>query len=729
MEAGAAANPRRRRGLGIVTPNACTECRKKRAKCDGQNPCGRCEANSVSCVYEIPVRQSKETMRSEIEALRAKEQHTERILAALVSTETSDLVLQNLRDGKTLEQIQELLEQSASPGYATTFERPSDQRAIASALQPACSILGSPMSNIAFGDSSFQQNIQHEGGGWQTWAGGSSFSEDPSIKEEDMMVWDSDTTGNAPPTQQPASGVWHEQSASASPHDNTTRRARGCGQSTILGTTFGMQETEGRSSNHNQSWTIVTNDGAFVEHLMALYFCWEYPTFASLSKEHFLDDFRAGNPRYCSSLLVNALLALGCRFSNQPNARTDPNDSNTAGDHFFTEATRLLESESDRHILPTVQALGLMSLRQASCGRSSQSLYLSGQSIRLAVEMGLHQEVQVGDGKEAEVAHAVRSATFWGAFSLDQAWSLSIGRLPHFARSLKLVTKPALVEHVEASAWVPYTDDGAPLERSCEQPSNVRSVFKTFCELSEIVHNSLYTLYAPGCNVTRETLMASYFAYLRWYEDIPTTLRLGANFTPAVLFAHMYYHSAILLLLRPFIKLDIIGSGMSPRDICLQAADAITALVKSYSNLYTLRRTPSFVPYFVCTSSIAHLIGYGNSLCGPEHLRQGVADLRDMSWCHGFANQALEIVHFLCRHWKVEAVFDDKGEETEDICRPKSTSLNLFCPNISSFNMMTGLRPVDEGDNPLFWPFPLQGRPLLEIGKDLEKAGFRMLSS
>lgn len=191
----------------------------------------------------------------------------------------------------------------------------------------------------------------------------------------------------------------------------------------------------------------------------------------------------------------------------------------------------------------------------------------------------------------------------------------------------------------------------------------------------------------------------------------------------------MYYQFAILLLLRPFIKLDIIGSGMSPRDICLQAADAITALVKSYSNLYTLRRTPSFVPYFVCTSSIAHLIGYGNLACGPEHLRQGIADLRDMSRCHSFANQALEIVHFLCRHWKVEAIFDDKGEEAEDICQPKSTSLNLFCPNISSFNMMTGLGPVDPDENPLFWPFPLQGRPLLQIGKELEKAGFRMLSS
>src|SRR4051794_11927176 len=85
-----------------------------------------------------------------------------------------------------------------------------------------------------------------------------------------------------------------------------------------------------------------------------------------------------------------------------------------------------------------------------------------------------------------------------------RCWSLSIGKLPHFSRDIKLVAKPAIVDHIEASPWIPYTDDGdglpgelwhkqltgrigAPLERNCIQPSNVRSVYKTFCELSEIV--------------------------------------------------------------------------------------------------------------------------------------------------------------------------------------------------------------------------------------------------
>ncbi len=69
----------------------------------------------------------------------------------------------------------------------------------------------------------------------------------------------------------------------------------------------------------------------------------------------------------------------------------------------------------------------------------------------------------------------------------------------------------------------------------------------------------------------------------------------------------MYYHFAILLMFRPLIKLRIIGSAIRPRDVCAQAADAIQGLLRSYSQLYTLRRTPSFVPYFVLTSSIMHL--------------------------------------------------------------------------------------------------------------------------
>lgn len=78
---------------------------------------------------------------------------------------------------------------------------------------------------------------------------------------------------------------------------------------------------------------------------------------------------------------------------------------------------------------------------------------------------------------------------------------------------------------------------GAPLQRSCEQPSNVRSVYKCFCELSELVHQSLYMLHSPGRPLTARDLLNIYTQYLNWYDRIPEVLRLGHNFTPAVLFA------------------------------------------------------------------------------------------------------------------------------------------------------------------------------------------------
>lgn len=165
------------------------------------------------------------------------------------------------------------------------------------------------------------------------------------------------------------------------------------------------------------SWTGITSDTPLVQHLLALYFCWEYPTFASLSKEHFLKDYQAGRPRYCSPMLVNALLALGCRFSSQPSTLANPNDPYSSGDHFFKECLRLYHEEDNHHNLTTIQALGIMSIREASCGRDSESWYYAGQSIRLAVEMGLHR-ISDDSGDSDEVA--VQAATFWGAFSLDQ---------------------------------------------------------------------------------------------------------------------------------------------------------------------------------------------------------------------------------------------------------------------------------------------------------------------
>lgn len=97
--------------------------------------------------------------------------------------------------------------------------------------------------------------------------------------------------------------------------------------------------------------------------------------------------------------------------------RGEPTNPASAGDHFFDEARQLLDLEADHHSMTTIQALGIMSTREFSCGRDQAGRYYAVQSMRLAVEMGLNR---VSDNRDEDLL-CVQLSTFWGAFSLD-AW-------------------------------------------------------------------------------------------------------------------------------------------------------------------------------------------------------------------------------------------------------------------------------------------------------------------
>jgi hypothetical protein len=130
-----------------------------------------------------------------------------------------------------------------------------------------------------------------------------------------------------------------------------------------------------------------------------MYFTWHYTYFTTLSKSLFYRDFLLGKPPgnpkravYCSPLLVNAMLALGCHFTSSPAGCADPNDPATKGDAFFAEAKRLIveNDEYEKPRLTTIQALCLMSVREAGCGREAKGWVYSGMAFQMAQDMGLN---------------------------------------------------------------------------------------------------------------------------------------------------------------------------------------------------------------------------------------------------------------------------------------------------------------------------------------------------
>jgi hypothetical protein len=257
------------------------------------------------------------------------------------------------------------------------------------------------------------------------------------------------------------------------------------------------------------SWSEVTKDPQLVIHLINMYFNWHYPYFTTLSKSMFYRDFLKGRPlvqpratSYCSSLLVNAMLALGCHFTSTPGAFSIPGDSRTKGDHFFAEAKRLIieNDEYEKPRLTTVQALALMSVREAGCAREAKGWVYSGMSFRMAQDIGLNLDmsgaISADKGSLNEHEMDARRITFWGCFLFDKCWSNYLGRLPQLPKSLSNVPKYDVFPDEDAESWSPYSDTG--FDQSLRQPSRTRAAGLQLLKLCEISSDLLLFFYHPN---------------------------------------------------------------------------------------------------------------------------------------------------------------------------------------------------------------------------------------
>jgi hypothetical protein len=118
----------------------------------------------------------------------------------------------------------------------------------------------------------------------------------------------------------------------------------------------------------------------------------------------------------------------------------------------------------------------------------------------------------------------------------NRAWSLCIGRTSQISLGDIEIEKPMIISEVEEEQWIPYTDKGLASERNATQPSNIRAVYTSFSELSELIHDGLALVHAKGNFPQSANVLAVYKKYLEWYEGLPDQLRLGLNSTPTVLF-------------------------------------------------------------------------------------------------------------------------------------------------------------------------------------------------
>ncbi|KAI9745613.1 MAG: Nitrogen assimilation transcription factor nit-4 [Claussenomyces sp. TS43310] len=422
------------------------------------------------------------------------------------------------------------------------------------------------------------------------------------------------------------------------------------------------------------SWTRVTKDTQVIVHLVNMYFTWHYPYFTTLSKSLFYRDFLLGKPPgipkrtvYCSSLLVNAMLALGCHFTNSPAGCADPNDPTTKGDAFFQEAKRLIveNDEYEKPRLTTIQALALMSVREAGCGREAKGWVYSGMSFRMAQDMGLNLESggmtankETMDEQEIDA----RRVTFWGCFLFDKCWSNYLGRLPQLPASNITVSKYDVFPDEDADMWSPYTDSG--VGQMYSQRSRTRAVALQISALCEISSDLLIFFYHPqqleksqSKSAELKKLSELHMRLEAWRKDLPMEFEPKEGQLPNVLLMHMFFHLLYIHLFRPFLKYKPTTSPLpahvSPRKLCTQAAALVSKLMRLYKRTYGLRQICNIAVYIVHSACTIHLLNLPEKTAKRD-IVHGVKHLEEIAEDWLCARRTLSILSVLARKWRIE---------------------------------------------------------------------------
>lgn len=474
-----------RPGKRRCVQSACVPCRKRKSKCDGGTPvCATCTAvYKTDCYYD----EASETRRSKASASK-RDTPSSSSQADTSDRDHADFLIKTLRTLPDTEAA-ELAKQISDPRV--------DLASLAETYRRSSVLPFSPASD----KPSLESDL-------------SLLMGKPSvtIKGETRLFGHSSNLGL----------VREDEDYNARPHVvplSNTRYANGI-------------------------WTSVTQDAQFIDDLLNLYFEWSHSFYVIFSRECFLRDFRSGRHKYCSPLLVNAILAYACHFSDDPRARTNPADPRTAGDHFFAEARQLLY-EDETPSLTQTQALCIMAIREPSAGRDSSGFLYIGRCMRMAVELGMHLEVQTDTKSSHNLTPSeieVRRVTFWGCFIVDacvlspcqhfslarltflpRIWSLCIGRVAQLPKSAITVKVPT----VEEATYDPPPDS---FRRTLENPGQTSRMFmESFAKLAELINDNNYMFYAPKERTTSRRLLKMYREYKEWYNELPPRLHLPTN--------------------------------------------------------------------------------------------------------------------------------------------------------------------------------------------------------
>ncbi|EXL96025.1 fungal-specific transcription factor domain-containing protein [Fusarium oxysporum II5] len=419
---------------------------------------------------------------------------------------------------------------------------------------------------------------------------------------------------------------------------------------------------------------FITPSDELRDHLLEIFWRWQNSWQYIVPRELFVRDlYVEKNGRYCTPLLMAAILAMSSRYSPRLELRTDPDDANTAGEAFAAQAKTMLHYECEAPTTSTVQATALLGLYWATIDNEGLGFMYIGMATRMAMNLGLHCDCSpyASKGLVSDDDVEARNVTFWGVYVLDKFYCLGMGRPASIQEYNITTTKPkGLVQHS------PLLSDHQ-LEISTPFPtSHIMENSMYTCELliatSEVIDQLYAQRYAWTDKEREDRVMKAHLQAVGLFDRLPKSLKISSSSLqcspPYVYQFHLQYHHAILLLHRPFFQLLNPGKSSIAYDpeggdihskSCRDSAVRMARILQIFRKNYTTRCMPVSAVHPAFTAAIIHLLhikstGNNGRSEAMRCLYICVKSLYEMNVNWNWANRSIRAILSLAREWDID---------------------------------------------------------------------------
>ncbi|KAF2261713.1 hypothetical protein CC78DRAFT_342469 [Lojkania enalia] len=509
---------------------ACDECRRKKIKCDGKQPCTHCTVYSYECTYDQPSNRRRNAAPQYIEALETQLKRAKALLSVVFPT-------LDLNDPNIDAHLQNGMLPQLPLGGPRLQPLPHDPR-----MPPRLAEQGREEPHDHHLESMVKATGQldlDEDGNWDYHGHSSGFSFMKRLQQQFSDIIG--PPGNSPFVKyRPMSQVFD--SPNQSPADSSSVMPTG---------TDLPPKREARVLCDN----ALIDAGALlrVVHLPSFY--------KSMDRIYDTTPENYGQSENQFLPLLYAVLALGTLFSKRVIDHDDAGYGTAIDEGFkYFRASRQLFDIADCRDLTSLQAiLFMIQFLQSSAKLSTCYAYI-GVALRSALRMGLHRSFKAVNTSFNPIEAETRKRVFWVVRKMDTYVSAMLG-LPTFLSDDDVDQDwPAELddEYITETEIRPMPEGTIPLMAGANAHTRVVQILAKICRHVYPIKGTQ----TGGKNSVTYTVSYSKIREIEqdmqlWFDQLPMALRPGGDAPPKLTrvqhLLRMAYGHAQLLLYRPFL--------------------------------------------------------------------------------------------------------------------------------------------------------------------------------